>query len=590
MAEIIATANGDFHDLKSLLSAKDRDYLVQKNGDQVKLANLDGKIVALYFSASQSSPCQRFFSNSIEIYQELAAKGDFEAIFISRDKDEKSFNEYSSKMPWPTIPFSDSTTRDRLIELFQVKKIPRLVILNGEGKILRKNGVSVITEYGADAYPFTEERLEELREEEENEKKNQTLRSFLVSRSRDFLNSNDGNRVPVSDLEGKMVGLYFSLSSLKPCREFTTNLIEIYGQLKEREENFEIVLISLDNQHQSFKEEFERMPWLALPFMDKGLSKLIRYFDLKTLPTLVIIDTDGKTLHSNAVKMIENHGIQAYPFTAERLAELVEIEKSWLKSQTLESLLVSEERDFVIGKRGVKVPVADLVGKHILLYFSAQWCPPCRAFLPKLIKAYHEIKAKDDAFEVIFVSNDSDEASFDDFFSEMPWLALPFGDGKGPSLMGTFQVSVIPTLIAIGPTGKMITKEARDLIKVHGPQAYPFTEEHLKEMEAQVEEMAKRWPEKVSHLFHVEHELVLTRRTVYICNGCKERGLKWSYYCEECDFNLHPRCALEENKKEDGDDMVGHVDSGHDGDVGDEETFKDGCICDGEVCYKAYKA
>ena len=81
--------------------------------------------------------------------------------------------------------------------------------------------------------------------------------------------------------------------------------------------------------------------------------------------------------------------------------------------------------------------VTDLVGKNILLYFSAHWCPPCRAFLPKLVDAYHKIKAKDDAFEVIFISSDRDQASFDEFFSGMPWLALPFGDPRKASLSRT---------------------------------------------------------------------------------------------------------------------------------------------------------
>ncbi|XP_058078668.1 uncharacterized protein LOC131226997 [Magnolia sinica] len=578
--------NGDCHDLKSLLSAEDRDYLVRNNGDQVKIANLVGKTVGLYFSASWCGPCRRFTPTFAEVYGELAAKGDFEVIFVSGDEDEESFNEYFSKMPWLAIPFADSATRDQLNELFHVNGIPHLVILDGKGKVATENGVSVIREYGAGGYPFTEERIKDLKEEAEAEKRNQTLRSILVSHSRNYVISNDGKKVPVSDLEGKLVGLYFSLSSFKSCREFTPNLVEIYGKLKERGDNFEVVLISLDDEEQSFKEGFESMPWLALPFMDKTRDKLIRYFELQTLPTLVIIGKDGKTLNSNVAEIVEEHGIQAYPFTPERLAELAEMEKARLESQTLESLLVCGERDFVIGKGGVKFPVADLVGKNILLYFSAQWCPPCRAFLPKLIKAYHEIKARDSAFEVIFISSDSDQASFDDFFLEMPWLALPFGDERKKSLNRTFKIYGIPSLVAIGPTGKTITKEARDLISIHGPQAYPFTEEHLKAMEAQIEELAKGWPEKVSHPLHAEHELVLTRRNVYICDVCEEEGLKWSYYCEECDFDLHPKCTLEESKKED-DDVVDHGENGHDGDDGREEPSEDGWICDGEVCHKA---
>ena len=60
------------------------------------------------------------------------------------------------------------------------------------------------------------------------------------------------------------------------------------------------------------------------------------------------------------------------------------------------------------------------------LYFSAQWCPPCRAFTPLLAKLYQQ-HSKSHAFEVVFASRDRNEKAFQDYFREMPWLALPFG-------------------------------------------------------------------------------------------------------------------------------------------------------------------
>ena len=120
-------------------------------------------------------------------------------------------------------------------------------------------------------------------------------------------------------------------------------------------ESFEIVMISLDDEEESFKKYFGSMPWLALPFRDKSCEKLARYFELSALPTLVVIGPDGKTLHSNVAEAIQEHGIQAYPFTPEKFAELEEIEKAKREAQTLESILVSGDRDFVIGKDGVKV-------------------------------------------------------------------------------------------------------------------------------------------------------------------------------------------------------------------------------------------
>lgn len=109
----------------------------------------------------------------------------------------------------------------------------------------------------------------------------------------------------------------------------------------------------------------------------------------------------------------------------------------------------------------------------------------------------------------------------------------------------------------------------------HGADAYPFTEEHVRELEAAAEEEAKQWPEKIQHPLHKEHELVRTKRRGYNCDGCEKGGSGWSFYCKECDFDLHPKCALSKEEKEKDED---------DNEV---KVEKEGYICDGEVCHKA---
>ncbi|KAI6694819.1 hypothetical protein NL676_022529 [Syzygium grande] len=442
------------HDVQSLLSSPDRDFLIRNNGDQVKVDSLKGKKIGLYFSASWCGPCQQFTPTLVEVYNELFPRGDLEITFISADKDEKSFGGYFSKMPWLAIPFSDSDKRDSLNKLFKVRGIPHLVIIDGTGTILTDSGVKIVRDYGVE-------------EQEEAARRNQSLTSLLVHESRDFVVSSNGNQVLVTELEGKTVGLYFSLSVDRSCADFTPKLLEVYEKLKDKGESFEIVQIPLDDDEASFNQSFGSMPWFSLPLKDNKCEKLVRYFKLSTLPTLVIIGQDGKTLHFNVAETVEEHGVMTYPFTPEKFAELAEIEKKREESQTLELILVSGDLDFVIGKDGTKIPVSDLVGKTVLLYFSAHWCPPCRAFLPVLTEAYEKIKATDNAFE---------------------------------------------------------------------------------KFEEKFKESIKGWPEKLKHLLHEEHELVPAQRRMYICDGCNEAGEVWSYYCKECDFDLHPKCAVGEEK------------------------------------------
>ncbi|KAK4779980.1 hypothetical protein SAY87_016086 [Trapa incisa] len=565
IAEIM---DGQTYDITSLLSSPGRDFLLRNNGDQVKIDTLKSKKLGLYFSASWCGPCQRFTPVLVEAYEDLGGKGDFEVVFISSDRDYEAFNKYFSKMPWLAVPFTDPEKQKSLKTLFKVRGIPHLVIIDETGRVSSDEGVEIVREYGIEAYPFTVERIQELKDMEEDARMNQTLETILVRGSRDFVLSSDGGKVPVSKLQGKIVGIYFSHSSYGSCADFNPKLLEMHEKLKAKGENFEIVMVPLDDDQESFNQSFEAMPWLSLPVKDKTCEKLARYFELETLPTLVIVGTDGKTLHPNAAEAVEEHGTAAYPFTPEKFAELAEIEKAKAETQTLESVLVSGDLDYVIGKGGAEVPVADLVGKTILLYFSAHWCPPCRAFLPKLVQAYNKIKSKGEAFEVIFISSDRDQASFDDFFSGMPWLALPFGDPRKSSLSRKFKVQGIPMVVALGPTGRTVTTEARGQIMQHGHDAYPFTEEHVKKLQAKLEEMVKGWAKKLKHESH-EHELVLSKRMNYGCDACNEMGQGWSYYCNDCDFDLHPKCAFAEEDKE------------------AEGAAKEGWVCEGDVCHKA---
>ena len=66
-------------------------------------------------------------------------------------------------------------------------------------------------------------------------------------------------------------------------------------------------------------------------------------------------------------------------------------------------------------------------GKTVGIYFSAHWCPPCRGFTPKLAEFYKKYHTEKN-FEIVFVSSDKNEGEFQEYYKEMPWLALPYSD------------------------------------------------------------------------------------------------------------------------------------------------------------------
>mmetsp|Transcript_24150 Transcript_24150/g.51491 ORF Transcript_24150/g.51491 Transcript_24150/m.51491 type:complete len:925 (-) Transcript_24150:75-2849(-) len=98
----------------------------------------------------------------------------------------------------------------------------------------------------------------------------------------------------------------------------------------------------------------------------------------------------------------------------------------------------------------------------VALYFSAHWCPPCKAYTPQLKKAYNRCKAKGKSFEIIFVSSDRDEHSFREYFGTMPWYAIPFADrDRKQALSNTFRVNGIPSLILLRGNGDLLNPNAR---------------------------------------------------------------------------------------------------------------------------------
>ncbi|CAL1383827.1 unnamed protein product [Linum trigynum] len=383
------------------------------------------------------------------------------------------------------------------------------------------------------------------------------LASLLGSKDRDYLLSLDGTQVKISDLEGKVVALYFSANWYPPCRNFNQFLIGAYEQLKlTNGSNFEIVFISCDEDSNAFDGYRAMMPWLSIPFSDLETKKsLTRKFEIEGIPCLVILqpgsgkDIEGMALR-NGVELLYRFGMNAFPFTKQRLEQLEREEKEKHDSQTLVNLLTNHNRDYVLSHHGARqVPVASLVGKTIGLYFSAQWCLPCEKFTPKLIPIYHKIKSnhhENDNFEIVFVSNDRDESSFASYYAQMPWLALPFGDSNIKTLAKHFDVQGIPCLVILGPDGKTITTNGRSLINLYQENAFPFTDSKVEFLEKQMDEEAKNLPRTKLHGGH-RHELTLVSQETgggpFICCNCEEQGLGWAYQCLDCGYELHPKCV-----------------------------------------------
>eukprot|EP00956_Cyclotella_meneghiniana_P014286 scaffold21342_cov66-Cyclotella_meneghiniana.AAC.2 len=131
--------------------------------------------------------------------------------------------------------------------------------------------------------------------------------------------------------------------------------------------------------------------------------------------------------------------------------------------------------------KGLEVPTSGALKgkKYVMLYFSAHWCPPCRAYTPRLAEAYiAHIKHLEEALksegsnedsgeiEVVFISLDSVKSEYDEYRSTMPWYSVPHDKlwqlNIKDDLSKRFDIKSIPTLIVLdGNTGEVITNNGK---------------------------------------------------------------------------------------------------------------------------------
>jgi nucleoredoxin len=112
-------------------------------------------------------------------------------------------------------------------------------------------------------------------------------------------------------------------------------------------------------------------------------------------------------------------------------------------------------------RKGLTVDDLRQPGSYFALYFSAHWCPPCRAFTPELVSTYNKVVGAGKKFQVIFCSMDKDKSQFDEYYGTMPWATLPFQDSRVKMLAEEFGLKGIPTLVILDNNGAVVNLEGR---------------------------------------------------------------------------------------------------------------------------------
>jgi nucleoredoxin len=263
--------------------------------------------------------------------------------------------------------------------------------------------------------------------------------------------------VPVSSLEGKILMIYFSAHWCPPCRQFTPILAQFHGHLAGRAN---ILFVSSDRDEGQFEEYYKEMPWLALPYAQRDTkAQLSKTFKVDGIPTLVVLDEKGNVLTRNGRGIVDSDPTAA------------ELPWSHVNANIFD-LLGSGPIATKDGK-GLTAAQLKTPGSYFGVYFSAHWCPPCKAFTPKFAETYNNVVKAGKPFNCIFASWDREKAQFDEYYHEMPWATLPFDDPRIKKLSGRFEVESIPTLIIFDSNGNIVSEKARGAV-ANDPEGQDF--------------------------------------------------------------------------------------------------------------------
>jgi hypothetical protein len=125
----------------------------------------------------------------------------------------------------------------------------------------------------------------------------------------------DGTAVGVESLDDTaIIGIYFASAGCSACGAFTPLLVDAYQEMKEEGRSFEVVMVSggiTDSALFEYMTEAD-MPWLAVSSQSTQANTLVQRYNVRWVPTLVVIDGDGKTISMNGRDQVTQMGAGAY--------------------------------------------------------------------------------------------------------------------------------------------------------------------------------------------------------------------------------------------------------------------------------------
>ena len=122
--------------------------------------------------------------------------------------------------------------------------------------------------------------------------------------------------------------------------------------------------------------------------------------------------------------------------------------------------------------------LSDFTGKYVLLDFWATWCQPCLKEVPDLKKAREKFGPR--GLVIIGMNSDKKQEKAERFVRDkgVPWLQSSAKSTK-PVLHYILKIKWYPTLVLLGPDGKILAVSEGETPPLYGPSLFRTLDQTL---------------------------------------------------------------------------------------------------------------
>jgi len=120
----------------------------------------------------------------------------------------------------------------------------------------------------------------------------------------------EGKTVSVEQVKDKVMALYFSAGWCPSCRMFTPKIKNFYNETKS--DGFELLWVSRDKTEEDLKEYYEKAlsDCLYLPHGSPYIREFLHNYNVKTIPQVRVVDSEGRVLVEDAREKIQTEGAE----------------------------------------------------------------------------------------------------------------------------------------------------------------------------------------------------------------------------------------------------------------------------------------